>query len=73
MNGTILKQVTKKICLGVIVDENLTYEDHIDSICSSALKTPNKLGPAIKSANTEMSIHLYKTHIRPHLERTYPI
>ncbi len=32
-NGTILKQVTKKRCLGVIVDENLTYNDHIDSIC----------------------------------------
>ncbi len=32
-NGTILKQVTKKRCLGVIVDENLIYNDHIDSFC----------------------------------------
>ncbi len=72
MNGTPLKQVTKKHCLGVIVDDKLNYKDHIDRNCSTALKTLNKLGPAIKSANTEMSIHLYKTHIRPHLERTYP-
>ncbi len=55
------------------MDENLTYKDHIDSICSSALKTLSKLGPAIKLANTEMSIHLYKIHIRPHLEWTYLI
>ncbi len=32
MNGTIQKQVTKKHYLGVIVDKNLTYKDHIDSI-----------------------------------------
>ena len=38
-NTPIIKQVTAKRMLGVIIDEKLTFKDHIKHICTQAGKS----------------------------------
>ena len=73
LNGTKVNQVKSKKCLGVFLDEVLTFKDHIDYICDVAFHNLNKVGLLFKGATVEMCIQLYNCFVRPHLERTYPI
>ncbi len=41
LEGIARKQVTTKTCLGVIFDEKLTFNPHIEYICSTALRALN--------------------------------
>ena len=68
-----IKQTKSVRCLGVILDEKLTFRDHIDHICGIALSNLNKISAIFKGASIEMCLHLYTCYVRPHLERTYPI
>ncbi len=62
-----------KKCLGVILDETLTFKPHIDHIVTVALSTLKKVGTVFNGASVETSFHIYAAIVRPHLKRTYPI
>ncbi len=73
LSGTPLNQVTSKYCLGVILDESLSFNLHIEHICSTDLRA------LIKGRNT-ICMMLYwgssttlQAKVRPHLECTYPL
>lgn len=43
MNGQELAQTHSKKCFGVIKDEQLLFNDHVQHICNSALAALNKI------------------------------
>lgn len=73
MDGQELRQTDSKRCLGVVVDEQLNFTKHVDHVCGIALSALNKVTPIYNATTVEASLHLYRTLVRPHLERTFPI
>ena len=65
-NNTI-KQVTAKRMLGVIIDEKLTFKDHIKHMCMQARKSYSQLA-AFPNLPLSILKTLYKSFIRPKLE-----
>ena len=65
-NNTI-KQATAKRMLGVIIDEKLTFKDHIKHICIQARKSYSQLA-AFPNLPLSILKTLYKSFIRPKLE-----
>ena len=65
-NNTI-KQVTAKRMLGVILDEKLTFKDHIKHICMQARKSYSQLA-AFPNLPLSTLKTLYKSFIRSKLE-----
>lgn len=60
MGGNILKQVTSKKCLGVIVDDKLYFNGHIKHVCSTALWSLIIFTHAMKHFTIVMALHIYK-------------
>ncbi len=76
MGPSILKQVTIKPCLGVVLDNNLTFDQQAERAASSAIGAITKLGPLLNErggVRAELGIALYKAYIRPLLEYGYSI
>ncbi len=68
MGNTPLVQVDVKKCLGVILDEALTFKPHIDHIITVALNKLNKVGTVFHGVSVETSLYIYAAIVRPHLE-----
>ena len=71
-----IEQVSSKLCLGVVLDENLHFSKHISYACSKAIKALNKVCIFLSNTdglNTRNSIILYKSLVRPHLEYAYSV
>ena len=62
-----IKQVTAKIMLGVMIDERLTFKDHIKHICLQARKSYSQLA-AFPNLPLSTLRTLYKSFIRSKLE-----
>ena len=61
IGNSYLKRVVKTKSLGLIIDDNLRWEEHIDYICS---KTKRNIG--IISRTKGSSIQLYKSLVEPY-------
>ena len=68
-----LEQVSTQRCLGVMVDDELKFSDHVEMISASALKAINKQRYTLNNANTEVAIVMYKSKVRSIMESTYPL
>ncbi len=76
MGSDILKQVGYKVCLGVLLDHNLTFSLHAQNAASRAIKAMAKLSPLLEERggiSVELGIIVYKAYIRPLLEYAYPV
>ena len=62
-----IKQVTAKIMLGVMIDDKLTFKDHIKHICLQARKSYSQLA-AFPNLPLSTLKTLYKSFIRSKLE-----
>jgi hypothetical protein len=68
LKGEIIERSAFHKHLGFILDESLTFEQHIRSIipkCNTMLNPLSKLKMSVKSTHLE---HMYKAFILPHLE-----
>jgi hypothetical protein len=54
--------------LGVIIDKDLSFSQHISKIIQNAYMTANQLLKILKTRNLKTLILAYKTYVRPHLE-----
>jgi hypothetical protein len=63
-----LERVEKMKYLGVILDEKLTLNEHLDYICKKMGKKYGFMCRANKKLTTESKILLYKSIIAPHIE-----
>ncbi len=49
LGSTTVSQVESQKLLGVIVDQDLAYEDHIDSLCKQISKRLGLLKPSVRT------------------------
>ena len=70
---TMLEAVKEEKYLGVVIDSNLTFQDHIDAVTSKANRTLGIIRRTFKNLNKEMFLTLYKTLVRPTLEYCSPV
>ena len=68
INGTILPNVTQIRDLGVIIDDNLTFLPHINSIVNKANIRVGILFRAFHKFDHNLLLHMYKVFVRPLLE-----
>ena len=62
-----LEAVQTKRALGIIIDNKLSFKDHINTIAANAKKSSNVLA-TFHSLNTQSLCNLYKAIIRPKME-----
>ena len=69
-----LEKVQSYKYLGVVINSNLTWNDHISRLCSKAKQQLGLLYCQFyKDFNTSTLRALYITRVRPHLEYTIPV
>jgi hypothetical protein len=65
MNNTLVPQTSKYTCLGMDIDEKLTWDGHIDSICSkvsAGIGAMKRIKPFVPPATLQT---IYKALIQP--------
>ena len=75
-NGKLLEQVREQRSLGVILDENLTFSTHIQTVKSKALSVGAKLqvfSNEIGGASAYTSLFLYSACVLPILEYCHAV
>ena len=68
VNGISLKQADEVTCLGLKIDENLTWKGHIESIkkkVTTSLRIMKKTKPYL---NQELLIKIYNSIVKPHFD-----
>jgi len=68
LHGHTLENVTSVKYLGVTIGHNLSWDEHIDSICSKANSTLGFLRRNLRVGSTHIKEVAYKTFVRPILE-----
>ena len=63
-----LEQVSKEKDLGIITDEQLTFEEHIQTKVNKATKVMGLIRRSFMTLDTEMFRKLFTALVRPHLE-----
>ena len=68
-----LEKVKNEKDLGVIINQNLTFRDHITSKVNIANRNVGIVFRTFTYIDQEMFLNLYKSIIRPHLEYATPV
>ena len=68
-----LEKVEKEKALGVIIDQNLTFRDYINSKANTANRNLGIIFRTFRYIDQEMFLNLYKSLVRPHLEYATPV
>ena len=64
--SSYLKRVVKTTSLGLIIDDNLRWKDHIDYICSKTKRNVGIISRTKGVISTGSSIRLYKSLVEPY-------
>ena len=67
INGTEITQVKSTKFLGVIIDERLNWDDHIDSVCKRSTEILGILRKILPSIHPSVYLTLYYSFIYPYL------
>ena len=67
-NGEPLKSVDDVMYLGIRIDKRLSFDKHINDVCSKATHTLHMLMRNLKKAKTKTRATAYKTVCRPILQ-----
>ena len=73
LHGHTIENVDSTKYLGVTIQENLSWNGHISSMCKKANKTLGFLRRNLKIGNKKMKETAYKTLVRPILEYASPV
>ena len=68
-----LEKAEKEKDLGVIIDQNLTFRDHINSKVNTANRNLGIIFRTFTYIDQEIFLNLYKSLVRPHLEYATPV
>ena len=68
-----LEKVKKEKDLVVIIDQNLTFRDHINSKVNIANRNLGIIFRTFTYIDEEMFLNLFKSIVRPHIEYATPI
>ena len=67
IGSSYLKRVVKTTSLGLIIDDNLRWEEHIDYICFKTKRNIGIISRAKGVISTGSSIQLYKSLMEPYV------
>ena len=73
--GMIVENVSSHKSLGIVLDDNLSFELHIDSVSGKVNSALNKICVLIRGRRgipVDIAIDLYKSLVRMHLEYSIP-
>ncbi len=56
MNGQELVQTNTKRCLGIIIDQQLSFTKNVEHICNTTLSFLNKISHIFSQSTIEMSL-----------------
>ena len=73
LHGHILETVPSAKYLGVDLSEDLTFNTHINRICTTANRTLGFLKRNIQTKNKKVKETAYKTLVRPQVEYSSPV
>jgi ribonuclease HI len=76
VDGRTLAQVESKLCLGVYLDEHITFIKHANNVARKAMGALTKISALMADVGglkMEIGTALYKSCVRPHLEFAYPV
>ena len=68
-----LEKVESEKDLGVIIDQNLNFRDHINSKVNIANRNLGIIFRTFTFIDEEIFLNLYKSIVRPHVEYATPI
>jgi ribonuclease HI len=71
--GKPIPQVKTRKLLGVILDEELKFKEHISFISGRATSALHGVAPIIAHTSWETALGICKALVEPHLTRTYPV
>ena len=70
---TELEKVDSEKDLGVIIDQNLTFRDHINSKVNIANRNLGIIFRTFTFIDEDIFLNLYKSIVRPHVKYATPI
>ena len=74
LGDTPLEQIECFKYLGIILASDLSFSQHIDSVCSKPRKILGLLYQRFyNNASKDTLLHLYLSLVKPHLEYTSPV
>ena len=68
INECVLQSTRSEKDLGVVIDQNLRFTNHIKSICRKAYFRPNLIRNCFCCCDSAFSVYMFKVYIRPLLE-----
>lgn len=68
INGIALKQVHEVTCLGLKIDQNLTWKGHVETIKKKIITNLRVMKKAKPYLNRQLLINIYNTIIKPHFD-----
>ena len=68
-----LEKMKNEKDLGVIIDQNLTFRDHMNSKVNTANRNLGIIFRTFTYIDEEMFLNLFKSIVRPHIEYATPI
>jgi hypothetical protein len=66
--GTPLPVVDSMRDLGILVDSNLSFSEHVSSLCKKARRTSALVFKSFTSGSIPLLVRAFKTYVRPQLE-----
>ena len=66
LNGVALKQTHEVKCLGLIIDENLTWKSHIENVVKKVKSSLRILKKAKPYVNQQLLTNIYYAIVEPH-------
>ena len=74
LNGSILETVTMYKYLGLLISSDLSWSNHIQSVCSKARKIVGLIyRKYYRFSDTATLLQLYRSLVRPHLDYAAPV
>lgn len=70
-NNEIVSRVLSAQHLGIIVSDNLSWNEHVNNICKKANSTLGLLRRILNGCNPKVKVTTYHTPIRPKLQSTH--
>ena len=68
LNDDELNMITNDKVLGIIIDNNLTWSQHVDKVCKKITSHVWLLARIKYYLNTSHRVQFYKTYIQPHID-----
>ena len=73
LRGTEMEKVDCFKYLGLLLSSDMSFSNHVESICSKARKITGLYYRRFNKANSATLLQLYLTMVRPHFEYTSPV